>query len=264
MCVCTYQQTQITGDTIVNNKFLQKVDSSKSEIFDSLCLKPWIYIHTDSNKVFAGTDPNSLNLLYDFTLNVGDSFTFNAVTNTPFPNTYALAVDSVDTLILGGVPRKRIKFTRIPFYQMYQDPIQWVQGIGDLTYGFVLDYGFIVYANYVNTGNCALSCFTDSISSVFGNCTYGSCALDLIETQIPNYSIFPIPANNELFINHPFDLRNMTVQLYNSLGEKILDKIFAGVSASISLDVSKINNGIYFVSLTQGEQIKTYKIVIKH
>lgn len=264
VCVCNYQQTQIYGDTIINNKFLQKLDSSNFQTFDSLCLNTWIFIYTDSNRVFAGINPTSLNLTYDFNLVIGDSFTFNAVYNTPFPNTYTVAVDTADSVNIGGLLRKRIKFTPIPFHPNDQTPIQWVEGIGDYTYGWVLDYGFIVYANYVNNGGCALTCFTDNNSTTFGNCLYGNCVVYIHENTPGSFTIHPNPANNKIFINSEIDLRNLKVQIFNTLGKIIFESNYSSISNSHELNISSLPNGFYLVSLTQNEQTKVYKIIIQH
>lgn len=259
-------QTQITGDTIINNMYLQKLSSSSYEKFDSVCLNFWRFIYYKANQVYIGNDLNNMNLIYDFNLAVGDSFTFNALVGTPYPAIYTLAVNSVDSINLGGILRKRIIFDTIPFYPQHQCPIQWVEGIGDYTYGWVLDYGFIVFANYVNWGcfGDGLICFTDNSTTTFGNCEYQSCALPVEETQNNYGSVYPNPSNDRLKIALNKNYIHLHMELFTLPGKKIFSKDIFDESHDIEINTSAFTNGFYLLSLKEGDSEKIFKVIIQH
>jgi hypothetical protein len=77
-------------------------------------------------------------------------------------------------------------------------------------------------------------------------------------------SIYPNPVNNGLFIAFELNLININVQLKNVLGQIILNEKYPYLDNSIELDVSKINNGIYFLNVIHGEQTKSFKVIIQH
>lgn len=76
--------------------------------------------------------------------------------------------------------------------------------------------------------------------------------------------IKPNPANNKLIISSEILLGNIKIQLQNALGATVFEKKSQNLNSAVALDISKIPNGIYFLSLNQEEQTKVYKIIIQH
>ncbi|MDD1443620.1 T9SS type A sorting domain-containing protein, partial [Dolichospermum sp. ST_sed3] len=77
------------------------------------------------------------------------------------------------------------------------------------------------------------------------------------------FEIYPNPCSWELFISDPL-LRDetMTINIYNVIGEEIFN--LATKSSQSFIDVSKFENGIYFVQLSSGNKTTTQKLVIQH
>lgn len=75
-------------------------------------------------------------------------------------------------------------------------------------------------------------------------------------------AIYPVPAND--LINVEFDgIENYQISLFNSLGQII--KIPQSVQNNkLSIDVSSINNGLYFIEFTKDGNRDTRKIIVKH
>ena len=73
--------------------------------------------------------------------------------------------------------------------------------------------------------------------------------------------IFPNPVTNHLNIKtNTNDLSLLTIQIYNVLGKKVLEK--KELSHNI-INVSELTKGIYILKITQGNQQKTIKLIKK-
>jgi hypothetical protein len=82
--------------------------------------------------------------------------------------------------------------------------------------------------------------------------------------QKNDFSFYPNPANTKLFITSKTNLTYLNVQLKNLVGQIIFEEKYPYLDNSIELDVSKINNGIYFLNVIHGEQTKSFKVIIQH
>ncbi len=78
-------------------------------------------------------------------------------------------------------------------------------------------------------------------------------------------NIFPNPANNQ--INVRFDLdqaQNATISIVNMIGQTMLStEVDADLSNTVSMNVSSLNAGVYFVKIAAGKSTITEKLVIK-
>lgn len=72
-------------------------------------------------------------------------------------------------------------------------------------------------------------------------------------------SIYPIPANHELSISSKLNIQNIDV--FSLDGKLILSKETANVSADITLDISKISNGIYLIRFTNERGLNESKLI---
>jgi hypothetical protein len=126
-----------------------------------------------------------------------------------------------------------------------------------LTYGFFYAPDSLYYFN-----NCLspLGCYYN----FYCNKILPSVGIDESGFQKNDFSFYPNPANTKLFVTSKTNLTNVNVQLKNVLGQIILNEKYPYLDNSIELDVSKINNGIYFLNVIHGEQTKSFKVIIQH
>lgn len=74
-------------------------------------------------------------------------------------------------------------------------------------------------------------------------------------------SIFPNPANNNLYINLCKKLENEKMELINSIGQKVLEKVI-GNELNIELDIRHLPSGEYFIRvIEEGKQVFVEKVV---
>jgi hypothetical protein len=72
-----------------------------------------------------------------------------------------------------------------------------------------------------------------------------------------NLNIFPNPASDQLFIES--NIKELNIDIYNSLGQKVLDLIWQGEK----VDISNLKKGVYYLQFSKNEKIIHCKTLIK-
>jgi hypothetical protein len=75
--------------------------------------------------------------------------------------------------------------------------------------------------------------------------------------------LYPVPANNELVIETG-DIKNIEVAIVNSLGQKIDTAINTIDINKLAVNTSGFANGIYFLSISDGQSSETKRFLINH
>ncbi len=198
----------IYGDTLIDGRIYKKVYQSedslpnlanawyKAAVRDSN--QQWFFVFSwDSNEMLA----------YDFNLNTGDTITLDY-------NDVTLRVNEVDSILLAGQYRKRMKMSFI--YDLsgfsYED---WIDGIGS-TFG-LLDPGLsIVCAGH------QLTCFHQDELLIYtsrpdSNCRYSYVGTNNIESGI-GLKIYPNPAKDKILLKFDENCENCGAQLFDIMG----------------------------------------------
>jgi hypothetical protein len=256
----------IKGDTVSNNKFLQKIYRSLGNTIDTVCYQLTGYFYYDSNRVYTSPagKPDSLTIAYDFNLQKGDTFSFKAkkaqglwtLTDTIFKVT----VDSVNYFFWGG---KNHKWIRFKSFSTLTNRVIWEEGVGDLTYGlYGNDYRLPAYYMYLG-GWAYLSCCEDNGFPVKGTCSYSGIPCGVGLSQIPaedEIQIYPSPASNRVTIKSLRAVEQLSI--YNAIGLCI--KSYNEFEKQSELDVRSLANGVYLLLIKTPDGIYTRKIVIQH
>ncbi|MHB8260151.1 MAG: LamG-like jellyroll fold domain-containing protein [Bacteroidia bacterium] len=81
-------------------------------------------------------------------------------------------------------------------------------------------------------------------------------------TNSNQVKIYPNPASNEINLTiGAFDnSKTNRVEIYNIIGESVHLQIIK--SSNCQIDISKLSNGVYFVTVTNGEETSTEKIIV--
>jgi Secretion system C-terminal sorting domain len=105
-----------------------------------------------------------------------------------------------------------------------------------------------------DTGNVAFDDFTVTTSIVGVN-----------EVNLDKkVKIFPTPASTKLNVEFGTVLNNASFSLINVIGKEVFTANMQQPSDSYTLNVSNINEGIYFLKVKSDDQSLTRRIVIKH
>lgn len=238
--ITTYSTYAINGELIVNDK--RYLELYNNNVFES-------YIFVDSLRVFFGENIDSLRLLYDYSLNVGDSFQFYGPSYTNGNNLLNLEVISTDSILIGEEMRKRITFSDFAGYGT--GPL-WIQGIGDVNFGGIeLDYSYVSW--FANT--TTLLCFIDNGINLFGNCV----------TSVPDIKAAPLftpnPSEGPIQISFSNFSKPAHIRLFSSDGRLIYNSDC--LNNSLDIDLSSKGRGLYFLEISDINKRAVEKVIIR-
>jgi len=253
----TIDSLQFVSDTLINSKVYKKTLAYNKRYNSHYPNIGWtyyydyIFLREDSTKkVFALYPNESEKLLYNFNLNVND--TFYAYPYSADSNCYYI-VHQIDSVIIGSDYRKRITFyfQNFPYFTD-----TWIEGIGTITYELLCP--------------CCYGCMTGSTSKFV--CYYENNVL-LYNNLNPPYNNCLITAINSLkddlfYVSFNNNVLNIVTQnhlyklnIYNILINKLSEYEFYG---SLELDLKKFTKGIYIYSIEDeyGNKLYVNKVLI--
>jgi hypothetical protein len=200
-------------------------------------------VREDSTKkiYFYDADNSSEYLLYDFGLNINDTFCFD------YFNIGCYKVSGIDSTLINGQYRKTFHFN--DFWG-----ITWIEGVGNSIGWFALQI--------FGSGNRNLLCFKQNNDTLINNYGYCSCSPG---TSINEYNqsntffIFPNPADKSITIDIGNWTKNPTITIYNVFGQEIEHKTVS--EQSTSFDIDNLSSGIYFLTVMTDKHIARQKFV---
>lgn len=190
-------------------------------------------------------------LIYDFSIEIGDTVTINNVLSGSI---IQMKVVDVDSILINDEYRKQFHFEPVnwPFWDT------WVEGIGSLGQG-------ILYSGWYNTSPWyTLICYKQNEIVYYMTPGYTAC-------YYPYVSVDETYSNNlKVFYNHTInciEIRNTGTniqnhfELYTVFGQRILHKPITG-NTQINLGKYGLADGIYIYSLKNKKNLFTDKIQI--
>ncbi len=192
-------------------------------------------------------------LIFDFSLNQGDTFFIQQVPS--------LGVDTftiVDSVYFDNQGRKCLRFNNYPPNMMIalKEPFTMIEGIGGNNGVLFLHQAFIAFHHQY------LLCYKRDGVETYLNSFYNNCLVHdgTVVTELPNTTIqvYPNPVQSTIYIEKEGAISIQNIQLYNSLGQKILEMPFQN-----SLDMSYLPNGIYHLVLVYRQYSIFQQSIIK-
>lgn len=237
------QMYMISGDTIINELAYKKVFKSEEEIPVN-----WEYegsIREEDEKVwYISHFNNEETLIYDFTLNVGDTMVFQYQS--------VMVVDSITFHEIGGMERKHVYFSYIDF-SPYRE--LWIEGIGS-------NYGVLSSGSGGSVGGWTwLLCMSENGELVYMNPNFNSCFListDINEIKTFNFIIYPNPTYGLLIIENLNNTKINSIRLVDLFGQTI--KTFK--NNQTTLDLTRMTSGSYMLILGTENGLLQKKIIV--
>jgi len=242
----------VSGETIINGKTYKSVINSNIPEIDCLVREEGGIVYKYDENI------NDEVVMYDFTLEVGDSFTFlnyqfycSIYGYVPINNTPAQVI-SVNTQFIAGQNRKVIEFEYIFDYEEI-----WIEGIGSVR-GF--DPVGIVWDIVDFT---ELVCFTNNVDTYYFN---GATSCDNTTLGIENnfenkIVLYPNPVKNQSILNLPIEASVDKLIIIDINGRVVKEEV-------VEKEYTIINNmdypsGIYFYQVfSKNSLIKTGRFII--
>jgi hypothetical protein len=82
---------------------------------------------------------------------------------------------------------------------------------------------------------------------------------NFISDQVNTIKIHPNPSSGIFNINCTIDFDNLVLEVYNALGQKILDQKI--LSENTNIDLSKYSRGIYYLKIIGADKQEVFKII---
>ncbi|PHS60630.1 MAG: hypothetical protein COB12_12965, partial [Flavobacterium sp.] len=243
----------VSGSTIINGNTYKTIINSNVEEINCL-------VREENGKVFRYIeDLNDEILMYDFTLEVGDSFVF--FENTEYCSIYGSVPSSpisaqvvfVDFQFIAGEERKVIEFE-----YFFEDDEIWIEGIGSIR-GF--DSVGVVYDIIDGTD---LVCFTNTVDTYYFNGA-NSCdntTLNIDDIFKDSIVLYPNPVSNRSILNIPSELLADKLLIVDVTGKIIKEEKIN--KSNFIINVMNYPSGIYFYQVySENNLIKTDRFIIK-
>lgn len=242
----TYYKLQ--GDTIINNKSYKVIYSSRDSLMQ-YWTKDNSFIRVDSIKKVYQYDSEAEKLIYDFSLQLGDSIEVGS-------QGFYAKVDSTDSILINGQYRKRIIFD--PWFNEF-----WIEGIGSSS------SPFNPFVNkFVSDISFELLCVKDNDTLLYQNPIHDNCYWGFIDGvhEIDNQKdykiiIYPMPIHTSATIINENTSKPWTAKIINNLGQVIANYFVRDNSFIFSTE--DINPGLYFLIVISDNRIITNKIIIE-
>lgn len=226
------------GDTIIGNFVYKKLYSYRIITYQSVPLCPpyavdtvpyfsGILMREDTveQKIYRYNQGDSEIMLFDFTLNVGD---------TMMPKTGEwLIITSIDDVVLSnGETRKKYNLDNGQFY---------MEGIGSSNGVFSQSYSRFEYWT-------DLMCVKENNQPLYGNiCT--SSFVGINENGKNTFTVYPNPSNSNLFINN--STYPIKVEVLDLSSKKLLNQIITNEHSTININTLK--PGAYLLKITDND-----------
>lgn len=256
----SYERLALTEeDTIIDGKSYKKLYSFTEREFDIETATFVCGIRENENKqVFVASYHNQQEFLpYDFSLTEGDSIL--AESNGEYDLYFN--VTDVDTIDYNGVERRKIT---LQFYNYAW--VTWIEGIGNIE-GLLMDWRSYTMA-MDPMPNVRLRCYEYNEECLYSDFSFNESIYDCYtplytgleenETQ-NNILLYPNPAKERLYINTSIPIKQMTI--CNLLGQEI--QKYNNLETTSSINISGLNEGVYFVKIYTEKVVLSKKIVVK-
>ena len=261
--VCEDKTISVIGDTLVDDQTFQKlkIDNLRN-VHSNVNMEDWSteygWLKYNSGKVSFGSSMDDMQLLYDFNLEVGDTFVANykylghSLYDTVF-------VETVDSIFIGDVYRKRIILNDVDWMKCFSETLQWVEGVGDLYVGLL--YHTIDFAN------CPLLTIAqgDSLDLIDKELLSYPCEIAPIDSIVPiepfvysEHLVYPNPFINEIVIQYdkedfpPFSIYDMNGKIVFKENLNFGNNTF---------NLSHLASGVYTLSIRIEEGDEVERIV---
>lgn len=201
----------------------------------------------DDKKVWYRHDDEEYDvLLYDFSLEVGDTFCFEY-----FPDySGCYQVSDVNYVEHNDILRKSIGF------MLNGGEMTWIEGIGS-------NLGWFVWPMYGNFFY-QLRCFEQDEELLYGteSCFCNNLNTSVKSTHNQNYfQLDPNPATDFIYIKTTLN-EPATIEIYDLQGRKVIEK--STVNKKEKIDVSNLKSGLYIINLNSRDGRVKRKKMVKH
>jgi hypothetical protein len=179
----TYYGLKTGKDTLIDNKSYQKLLKSTDTLFSDASFIGGI--REDSNRFYLSKSFyfNDEVILYDFNLKKDDTLRIYQTIdiNSPTLQSIKAKADSVNTIIINGLPKKRLYIEYECDLSGQTEKDIWIEGIGSIENGFLNESCTCLVGCYSSS---FLTCYYENNALAWRDSTFDNCYID--STDVSN------------------------------------------------------------------------------
>ena len=251
-----YEEHFKSVDSITSESLL--IEQLKHRVFndslivrnpDTLCI-----LVLDSLQVYYKlNNDTSLHLLYDFSLEIGDTAYYDN-----FLQEYAIVIDTLaySEPIISGIHPKIMQLS---------NGDEWLRGIGSLRHPFrpiasqsLINYNLCYSQIYFSNDSLTQNNLYEEYEYKRQNCAVG------VEnnTNSNKIKIFPNPVKNHFSIESSENIKINQIKIYNFSGQEIYSEAIAQKQVQVNITLPDLANGIYIIQIDTENGLINKKINI--
>lgn len=244
----------LDGDSLINGEVYQKLVYTTDSVGGTSSLYALLKEDTMSQRVYGIIPGDSIDkLLYDFSLQKGDTVELNPFASVEYPHTYfngayRVVIDSVDSVWIGNELRRRLIVSNI-WVDNHKE--FWIEGIGS-------ERGLLgagtAGQDFSDGPYPTLLCFENDGVLLYQDSYHQSCFLEYTSVNDINFSspidIYPNPVKDHLTIENEFQGK-VRYKLVSVAGRLVKQ----GLITENTLDLTNLESGMYFLRLYSGANI---------
>lgn len=282
---------QTTSDSVINSFSYKRIEVS-ADLNSNTCLFGFVREDTAARKVyFIDNAGNPEILLYDFSMQIGDTMSINFIASNGYyaPGVYQL--DSITTINIHAGARRAFHLNN---HTSNTHTLTWVESVGALTDAF-----YTVSMNTPSSGwfwNCSpsphdciqfMTCFDHQSKVYYDSCAWNEalmngcifiqdtcnywniCGLVNEISQLNDFSVYPNPSAGSMTISLVMNRKsNLNLIIHNMTGEQTIREIALGAipdgKTERQIDLSELPDGFYLAEIRSAEGSAFRKLLIVH
>lgn len=269
---CGYFQFTVVGDAQVGGQDAVEVFELEVDEQGNTLSNATHYFRASGDSVFHYYAPSDIwYLLYSFNTPVGETWVVQGdeYVGYDFPPSpdltrFEVLVDSITTINIGGVERRRIYTSPAPLFppQPGFQSIAWfeqiIEGIGAVGATLFGDQGMPAIGDPPR-----FSCFFDVGGWQYGSFGVPCLSVGLNEEVIGEISVFPNPAHHRFSFILPEIVTDIVeVRLYDLLGRLVFEK---RLNAAVLLEfpIPELTSGLYLLHVRTDQGILSGKLAVE-
>lgn len=254
---CYTDMYRTAGDTVVGGKNYKVLDGyhfiSRTFLLREDVASRKVYLN------FVQPSGNNEYLLYDFSLNVGDSIAIkNPISPFPEDGGYYKVEEITNEPLVDGNEYRHFYLSPTPSNTISDTPAVWIEGVGSLSL-INAPGGF---PNINDVGH--LTCFFKNGEPFYAKretCETLILGISQNDNSLENVLLNTLIKNGQCQISNAENISSVTV--YDTNGRK-LREIKSNEEKQLNLDFSNVSSGIYFVVVqSNGFEQKVFKVLVK-
>jgi len=283
---CGYFTFESVADTLIDNQMARKIIYTKHNSLGSEVIpEATVVMYGDGDKIYYHFE-NEFHVLYDFTLEIGDTININL---GPFANFYQTGSGN----IISNTETIQAHVTSTEVLNINNENLRILSLSNILDNNPNAIWGFWELGGAGKTieriGNTRQGLFGESLTQILAGatgelrcyedpnfsyknpdfnfpCDYISDLNAVNNIETIHFSISPNPTSNSFFIkNKTSETSQNQIQLFDFKGEIILEKtIHFSKNQSIEIQTNHFPSGIYFLKISDNNESSIQKIVINH